>query len=79
MDGIFGRALTEDISRVFLSKMGPSLRHGVAHALLSDGTPYGEDANYACWLIWRLLVWPLVPHWDKIVQPKSTSNLPATD
>ncbi|MBP1807604.1 DUF7380 domain-containing protein [Rubellimicrobium aerolatum] len=69
MDAIFGRALTEDIRRVFLSKMGPSLRHGVAHALLGDGTPYGEDANYACWLIWKLVIWPLVPHWKEITQP----------
>ena len=51
LDAVFGQALTDDIHRVFLSKLGPSLRHGVAHALLSDGTPYGDDANYACWLI----------------------------
>lgn len=69
MDDIFGRALTEDMDRVFLSKMGPSLRHGVAHALLSDGVPYGEDANYACWLIWRLVIWPLLPHWDELTLP----------
>lgn len=66
LDDIFGRALTEDIRRVFLSKLGPSLRHGVAHALIADGTPYHEDANYACWLIWCLAVYPLIPHWDEI-------------
>ncbi|MCA0851008.1 DUF4209 domain-containing protein [Salipiger thiooxidans] len=66
MDAILGRAVTEDIRRTFLSKLGPSLRHGVAHALLSDGTPYGDDATYACWLIWMIVMWPLLPYWDEI-------------
>lgn len=69
LDDILGRALTEDIRRTFLSKLGPSLRHGVAHALLSDGVPYGDDANYACWLIWLIVVWPLLPHWDELHSP----------
>jgi hypothetical protein len=47
MNAILGRAITEDIRRTFLSKFGPSLRHGLAHALLSDGSPYGDDASYA--------------------------------
>lgn len=67
LDEILGRAITEDIRRTFLSKLGPSIRHGVAHALLSDGAPYGEDATYACWLIWMIVTWPLLPHWDELM------------
>lgn len=66
LDAILGRALTEDIRRTFLSKLGPSLRHGVAHALLSDGAPYSDDATYACWLVWMIVIWPLLPHWDEL-------------
>lgn len=66
LDVILGRAVTEDIRRVFLSKGGPSLRHGVAHALLSDGSPYSDDATYACWLIWMIAMRPLLPHWDHL-------------
>ncbi len=69
LDDTFGRALTEDIERVFLSKFGPSIRHRVAHALHDDGTPYGADAIYANWLIWRICCIPLFPHRDSIVLP----------
>lgn len=68
MDAILGKAVTDDIWRTFLSKMGPSLRHGVAHALLSDGIPYGDDAIYACWLIWLIVFWPLHPEWGAILK-----------
>ena len=74
MDAIFGRALTEDIRRTFLSKLGPSLRHGVAHALLSDGVPYSDDATYACWLIWMIVMWPLLPHWEELTAARAEEN-----
>ena len=66
LDSILGRAITEDIRRTLLSKLGPSLRHGVAHALLSDGAPHSDDATYTCWLIWMITMWPLLPHWDEL-------------
>lgn len=67
LDAVLGRAITEDIRRTFLSKLGPSIRHGVAHALLSDGVPYGDDATYGCWLIWMIVMWPLLPHWGDLM------------
>lgn len=51
--------ITADLERVFLTKPGPSLRHAVAHGLLHDGDPYGSDAMYGCWLIYRLCLLPL--------------------
>lgn len=62
LDAILTRAITDDIERVFLGRPGPAIRHGVAHGLLHDGSPYGVDAIYACWLIFRLCVLPLYPH-----------------
>ncbi|WP_424940627.1 DUF7380 domain-containing protein [Aliiroseovarius sp. S253] len=69
LDQVFGRALTDDIERVFLSKYGPSIRHSVAHSLHHDGVPCSADAIYANWLIWRICCIPLFPHRDKIVLP----------
>lgn len=66
IDAIFTRSITEDIDHVFLSKPGPYLRHGVAHGLLHDGDPYGTDAIYGCWLIFRLCVFPLIPHREEL-------------
>lgn len=59
LDSILTTAITADIERLFLSKPGPYLRHALAHGLLDDGDPYGADAIYACWLIFRLCVLPL--------------------
>lgn len=62
LDAVFTRAIIDDIERVFLGRPGPAIRHGVAHGLLHDGSPYSADAIYACWLIFRLCLLPLYPH-----------------
>jgi hypothetical protein len=62
LDAVFTRPITEDIERVFLNRPGPAIRHGVAHGLLHDGSPYGADSVYACWLIYRLCLLPLLPY-----------------
>jgi hypothetical protein len=59
LDSIFGHAITMDIENVFLKKPGPYLRHSLAHGLLHDGTPYGADAIYGCWLLFHLCMLPL--------------------
>ena len=69
LESIFGVALIADLDRVFLSKEGPHLRHSLCHGLLSDGEPYGADAIYGCWLIYRICVLPLIQHRDKIALP----------
>jgi hypothetical protein len=69
LDSIFGRAITTDIENVFLKKSGPYLRHSLAHGLLSDGTPYGVDAIYGCWLIFHLCMLPLFPIRTQLMLP----------
>ncbi|TBE04407.1 hypothetical protein ELH10_15710 [Rhizobium ruizarguesonis] len=59
---VFGDAIVTDIENVFLTQPGPAIRHEIAHGLMSDGQPYGPDAAYACWLIFRLCLIPLFPH-----------------
>lgn len=68
MEEILGKPVIDDIERVFLDKAGPYIRHRVAHGLLYDGAPYGEDAIYACWLIFRLCCLPLFRYWDQVEQ-----------
>jgi hypothetical protein len=69
LEDTFGSAITADIDNVFLSKPGPSLRYALAHGILHDGSPYGADAIYACWLIFRLCCIPLFQHREEIVLP----------
>jgi hypothetical protein len=66
LDDIFSKPITTDIENVFLTKVGPHLRHSVSHGLLHDGTPYGPDAIYACWLMFRLCLIPLFPHMKEL-------------
>lgn len=65
LDAIFTTRITTDIDNVFLSKPGPHLRHSLSHGLLPDGAPYGADAIYSCWLLFRLCLLPLYRHRDQ--------------
>lgn len=66
LDTVFGNQITADIRNVFLDHPGPHLRHNIAHGLAHDGTPYGPDAVYGCWLIFQLCLLPLLPHRDQL-------------
>ncbi|MCD2180274.1 DUF4209 domain-containing protein [Rhizobium sp. C1] len=62
---VFGDAVVFDIQNVFLSQPGPTIRHEVAHGLMDDHGPFGADAAYGCWLIFRLCMFPLFPYREK--------------
>lgn len=66
LDTAFTKPITTDIANVFLTQPGPHLRHDFAHGLAHDSTPYGSDAVYACWLIFRLCLLPLFPYFEQI-------------
>jgi len=66
LEKIFGPAITFEIEGLFDFEGGPSLRHQVAHGLLSAGACYSADANYACWFVFRLCCLPLFPHWQHV-------------
>jgi hypothetical protein len=66
LDDVFTKGITTDIYNVFLRKSGPHLRHALAHGLLHDGSPYGPDAIYGCWLIFRLCLLPLFPYREQL-------------
>ena len=70
LDRIFTEAITTDIDGLFLNKPGPHLRHQLAHGLFHDGTPYGPDAIYGCWLIFRLCLVPLMNERTNIEIPE---------
>lgn len=70
LDAVFTKPITTDIENVFLSRPGPHLRHDIAHGLAHDRTPYGPDAVYGCWLIFRLCLLPLFPYRDQLRAPQ---------
>jgi hypothetical protein len=49
-------------SEVDIAERSRAEQRAVAHGLLFDGSPYGGDAIYGCWLIFRLCLLPLFPH-----------------
>ena len=66
LDEVLTSRLTTDIENVFVKKPGPHLRHVVAHGLGHDGLPFGPDAEYGCWVVYRLAVLPLVGLREKL-------------
>jgi hypothetical protein len=70
LDAAFTKPITTDIENVFLNRPGPHLRHDIAHGLAHDGTPYGPDAVYGCWLIFRLCLLPLFPYRDQLQEQR---------
>jgi hypothetical protein len=55
-----------DIDRLFIDRNGPEIRDRLSHGLMDHGEPFGADAVYACWLIYRLVVVPILPRWQAI-------------
>lgn len=66
LEKIFGPAITVEIENLFDFEGGPSLRHQLAHGLLSAGACHSHDAIYACWFIFRLCCLPLFRHWQQV-------------
>lgn len=66
LESIFSPAIAADLENVFTKKPGPHLRHSLVHGLLHDSDPYGTDAIYGCWLIFKLCLWPLIPYREKL-------------
>lgn len=63
---VLGEPIVFEIENLFLLKAGPGVRHAVAHGLFSTGHFFAEDANYACWFIYKLCLIPLMGHWPEV-------------
>lgn len=72
LESILGAAIVLEIDNLFDFRGGPSLRHRLAHGLLSDGALHGHDAIYACWFIFRLCCLPLLRHWQSVSDAYAT-------
>ena len=68
LEAVFGAAIVYEIENLFDFRGGPSIRHQLAHGLVSGGECYGTDSIYACWLMFRLCCLPLFPHWQVVAE-----------
>ena len=68
LEEVFGAAIVYEIENLFDFRGGPSLRHQLAHGLVSGQACYGTDAIYACWFIYRLCCLPVFDHWEKLAE-----------
>lgn len=66
LEKIFGPAIILEIENLFDFEGGPTLRHRLAHGLLTAGACHSHDAIYACWFIYRLCCLPLFRHWQQV-------------
>ena len=72
LEKILSPAIVFEIENLFDFRGGPSLRHGLAHGLMSAAEFRNPDAIYACWFMFHLYCLPLLPHWDKVAQRLDT-------
>ena len=68
LEAVFGSAVVHEIEHLFDFRGGPSLRHQLAHGLVSAGECDGADSIYACWFMLRLCCLPLFPHWQRVAE-----------
>jgi len=66
LDAIFGDAVVAEFDNLLIYRGGPQLRDRTSHGLLHHWEPFGHDSVYACWLVYRLVCIPLLPHWNEL-------------
>ena len=66
LEAIIDPAIVFEIENLFDFRGGPTIRHHLAHGLMSANELYGTDAIYACWFMFRLCCLPLFPHWQEV-------------
>jgi len=74
LDQIFGSDLVLEIDLLFNSRLGPALRHDMAHGKINTNDCFGADVRYACWLIYRITCLPLMSRWSEIVSQIETQE-----
>lgn len=67
LEEIFSKDIILTIDMMFLQKVGPSLRHRVAHGNLSTYACYDSTAMYSCCLMLYLCCVPLLGKWDDLM------------
>lgn len=68
MVGVFSEPIVFEIDLLFNSRVGPALRHNIAHGKLSSDDFYSHEVMYACWFIFRLACMPLFGRWEEVSQ-----------
>ena len=68
LESVFGAAIVYEIENLFVFDWGPSIRHRLAHGLISSSECHGSDSIYACWFVFRLCCLPLAPRWQLVVE-----------
>lgn len=68
LEGVLGAAIVFEIENLFDFRAGPSLRHRLAHGLVSADECYDADSIHACWFLFRLFCLPLFRHWEEVAK-----------
>lgn len=65
LERIFGVDWVYEIDLLFAGRPGPSLRNDLAHGHVSTGDCFHHSTVYGCWMLYRLCMIFLLPHWDQ--------------
>jgi hypothetical protein len=73
---VSGSSRWRESDRIFNVQPGPTLRQDVAHGQLSAGQCYSPDVAYACWLLYRVCCFFVLPAWDGLITPAIAAEEP---
>lgn len=66
LNAVFGENLVYEIDLLFVGRPGPSLRNELSHGKIGAGGCFHPHVVYGCWLIYRLCIAFLLPHWERL-------------
>ncbi len=66
LEEVFGPSIVYEIENLFDYRGGPSVRHALAHGLVTAAECEGTDSIYACWFMFHLCCLPLLAQWEEV-------------
>ncbi|MET7242182.1 DUF4209 domain-containing protein [Methylobacterium sp. EM32] len=66
LDKIFGSAVMFQIEMIFHSRHGFNVRNSLSHGTTRDREFWSASHIFGCWIIYRMMMAPLVHQWDKV-------------
>ncbi|WP_426313507.1 DUF4209 domain-containing protein [Methylobacterium fujisawaense] len=66
LEAIFGAAHIFQVEMLFQNRSGFNIRNSLAHGTTKDNEFWSASHIFACWLIYRLMLIPLISKWDRI-------------
>ncbi|MGY6283629.1 DUF4209 domain-containing protein [Methylorubrum extorquens] len=66
LEKLYGANTIFQVEMIFQSRAGFNIRNSIAHGTTSDNDFWSFTHSYGCWLIYRMLMAPLIKNWEQV-------------